>query len=131
MKSVLLFLLIAAIPLLSFAAEPSLHAIKGTYWYAQEPAESHEDHWFAMDKFLHVAASASITGLSYHVYHCQYNNPRDRSIHFSLSLAGASGIGKELYDSKVRKTYWSWKDIVADGVGIGLGYLFFIHGNRK
>jgi uncharacterized protein YfiM (DUF2279 family) len=80
-----------------------------------------------MDKFLHVAASASITGLSYHVYHCQYHNAVDRSIYFSLSLASASGIGKELYDAKIRKTRWSWKDIAADGVGIAIGYLLFIH----
>ncbi len=89
--------------------------------------ETQKDSWLGMDKFLHVAACASITGLSYHVYHCQYRNPVDRSIYLSLSLAGTSGIGKEVYDARVRKTHWSWKDIVADGVGIAIGYLLFIH----
>ncbi|OQX56424.1 MAG: hypothetical protein B5M53_01500 [Candidatus Cloacimonas sp. 4484_209] len=34
------------------------------------------DRWLAWDKFLHLTASAGITGLSYHFYHCQFNNPQ-------------------------------------------------------
>ena len=84
------------------------------------------DKWFAMDKFLHFAASAGITGLSYHCYHCQYNNPEKNSIYFSISIAGAAGIGKEVYDHRFKKTGWSWKDIVADAAGIVVGYYLFI-----
>jgi uncharacterized protein YfiM (DUF2279 family) len=84
------------------------------------------DSWLGVDKFLHFAASAGITGLSYHSYHCQFNNPQKNSIYFSVSLAGAAGIGKECVDKNIRKTGWSWKDIVADGAGIVVGYLLFI-----
>jgi len=106
-----------------------------TTCFAQEPIkqeakESREknnsDKWFAMDKLLHFTASAGITGLSYHCYHCQFNNPEDKSIYFSLSIAGVSGIGKELFDKKIRKTRWSWKDITADIVGVTAGYFLFI-----
>lgn len=98
---------------------------------AREPAEqetmkSNPDKWFAWDKFLHFTASAGITGLSYHFYHCQFNNPETNSIYFSISIAGASGIGKEFMDKNYRKTGWSWKDIIVDGTGIVAGYLLFI-----
>lgn len=89
--------------------------------------EKDKDEWFALDKFFHVAASASITGLSYHYYHCQFNNPYKNSVYFSISVAGAAGIGKEFIDKKYRKTGWSWKDITADAFGIALGYILFIH----
>jgi uncharacterized protein YfiM (DUF2279 family) len=89
------------------------------------------DKWFAMDKFLHFAASAGITGLSYHYYHCQYNNPEKNSIYFSISFAGAAGIGKEVYDHRYKKTGWSWKDIVVDAAGIAVGYLLFIKLSKK
>lgn len=125
------FLLILLLPSISPARDAASLNPATMHGGKPEMKERHEDHWLGMDKFLHVAASASITGLSYHVYHCQYNNAVDRSIYFSFSLAGVSGIGKELYDAKVRRTYWSWKDIVADGVGIGLGYLLFIHFDNK
>lgn len=85
-----------------------------------------DDKWIAMDKLLHFTASAGITGLSYHSYHCQLNNPERNSIYFSLSVAGISGIGKEIIDAKYRKTGWSWKDIAADAVGIAAGYFLFI-----
>jgi uncharacterized protein YfiM (DUF2279 family) len=127
MKSFVLLLLFTSSTSLLRPHEPSLDICKAAYLRSAEQAEQNEDPWFAMDKFLHVAASASITGLSYHVYHCQYHNPLDRSVYFSLSLAGASGIGKELYDIRIRKTHWSWKDIAADGVGMAIGYLLFIH----
>lgn len=126
MKSLIIILFVASLPMISPAHESYLEL--GTmHTFSPPSSEKHNDSWLGMDKFLHVAACASITGLSYHVYHCQYNNPIDRSVYFSLSLAGASGIGKEFYDARVRRIHWSWKDIVADGVGIAIGYLLFIH----
>ena len=89
------------------------------------------DSWIGMDKFLHFAASAGITGLSYHCYHCQYNNPKKNSIYFSISIAGATGIGKEIYDHRFKKTGWSWKDIVVDAAGVAVGYLLFIKLSKK
>lgn len=85
-----------------------------------------DDKWIAMDKLLHFTASAGITGLLYHSYHCQFNNSERNSIYFSLSVAGISGIGKEIIDLKFRKTKWSWKDIAADAAGIAAGYFLFI-----
>lgn len=84
------------------------------------------DRWIALDKFLHFTASAGVTGLSYHFYHCQFNNPEKNSLYFSISVAGLAGIGKECYDVKYRKTGWSWKDITVDAAGIAFGYLLFI-----
>jgi uncharacterized protein YfiM (DUF2279 family) len=118
----ILTILFAIIPLLHSSENTSL-----TLFTSYTQPEKEKDEWFAFDKFFHVAASAGITGLSYHFYHCQFNNPYKNSVYFSLSVAGTAGIGKEFVDYKYRKTGWSWKDLAADAVGISLGYLLFIH----
>jgi len=84
-----------------------------------------EDRWIARDKALHVGASAGIIGLVYHSYHCQLKNPEGGSRVFAVSLSAACGLGKELWDSKKVPRGLSWKDLVADGVGILLGVALF------
>lgn len=127
MRCLFFLFLFLSLPLLSRGERGMQWKPAALNGWRLETEQQREDPWLAMDKFLHLAASASITGLSYHVYHCQYHNAVDPSICFSLSIATASGVGKELYDVKIRRTGWSWKDIAADGIGIALGYLLFIH----
>ncbi|MBI4721796.1 MAG: hypothetical protein HY769_02150 [Candidatus Stahlbacteria bacterium] len=33
-----------------------------------------KDSWLAVDKFHHFSYSLCITGLSYHIYHCQFKD---------------------------------------------------------
>ncbi len=87
-----------------------------------------EDKFFAKDKALHVIHSAAIVGLSYHVYHCQLKNPDNGAKVFSISISAAAGIWKEIYDGVSKKGTPSWKDLIADGVGILLGVLLFTGG---
>lgn len=85
----------------------------------------YEDKWFTSDKYLHFYYSVAITGLSYHLYHCQFNNPNPGARYFSISLASVTGIGKELYDKYYRKGKFSYKDLTADVMGIIIGALLF------
>ncbi len=85
------------------------------------------DNYLGWDKFLHVVHSASIYGLSYHLYHCQLHNDREGSIVFSVSLTSLFGLSKELYDLK-KKSFFSYKDLIADGVGIVIGFFLFTGG---
>lgn len=87
----------------------------------------YQDDFFGKDKFLHVIHSASIYGLSYHLYHCQLHNDREGSIVFSVSITSLFGLSKELYDLK-KKSFFSYKDLIADGVGILIGYFVFTGG---
>jgi uncharacterized protein YfiM (DUF2279 family) len=85
-----------------------------------------KDKWFSGDKLLHFSASAAITGLTYHFYVNRLNRPEDRGRVYSVSLTALVGIGKELYDKK-KKGYFSWKDLVWDGLGLAVGYFVFVY----
>ncbi len=74
------------------------------------------DPLFAQDKMKHLAASCFIEQTIY-----QYNGHKNKSFGLTISV----GIAKELYDWKVRKTMFSFKDLLYDFIGAGVGYLLF------
>ncbi len=84
------------------------------------------DRWIGRDKFHHFSYSLGITGLSYHVYHCQFNNPNPEARYFSISLTAVAGISKEFYDKFYKKSSFSYKDLVWNAVGITVGSLLFL-----
>ena len=84
-----------------------------------------EDKWFSEDKLHHFSYSFGITGLTYHIYHCQFHNPKAEARTFSISLASVTGISKEFYDRYCKKKKLSYKDLVADVLGITLATLLF------
>jgi uncharacterized protein YfiM (DUF2279 family) len=85
-----------------------------------------KDQWFSGDKLLHFSASAAITGLTYHFYVNRLNRPEERGKVYSVSLTALVSIGKELYD-KNKKGYFSWKDLLWDGLGLAVGYFVFVY----
>ncbi|OYD17150.1 hypothetical protein CH330_00765 [candidate division WOR-3 bacterium JGI_Cruoil_03_51_56] len=86
-----------------------------------------QDRWFAMDKFWHLSASFATVGASYHLCanRCNWNEP----VPTSVALAGTFtlGITKEFYDLSGPEKLFSCKDLVADILGIGIGYFVFIY----
>jgi len=96
----------------------------------QGPKPTAADSWFAKDKADHFVMSAFLTGLGYYAANKELNKSdpaaKNLAVGFSLSL----GILKEAYDKKSRKGTASWKDLVADVLGVGLGYLI-ISANSK
>ena len=83
------------------------------------------DKWFAQDKLHHLSYSMGITGLSYHIYHCKFNNPDPGAKYFSISIATTTAFGKELYDRYCKKSNFSYKDLIVDAVGIIIGVWLF------
>jgi uncharacterized protein YfiM (DUF2279 family) len=83
------------------------------------------DQWFSQDKFLHFYFSATIAGLSYHIYADQLKRDNNQGKVISVSLTALVGLGKEIYDKK-KKNHFSWKDLFWDGAGLAAGYLLFI-----
>jgi len=104
-------------------AEPSDSL--GTQEEYSVPLPASPDKWISRDKFHHFSYSFGITGLSYHIYHCQLNNPNPGARYFSISLTSFVGISKELYDKFYKKSNFSYKDLVADASGIILATLLF------
>jgi uncharacterized protein YfiM (DUF2279 family) len=87
--------------------------------FAQNKAVN--DKWLSFDKFQHFFLSTHLTVLSYEIYHRSYNNTRESSRYFSSGLVLTLGIGKETWDSRKPKGKFSYKDLIADGLGIILG----------
>lgn len=79
------------------------------------------DRWLGWDKLEHLGVSAFLSGVSYSVLHEFYNNSQESSVYFSVSFTLGAGLGKEFYDSKTPGGTFSYKDLIADILGIGLG----------
>lgn len=76
-----------------------------------------EDPWLGSDKARHFAAAALIGG----GVTLLADNETDSSPAVGWSAAVATGATKEVYDLKVRKTCFSWKDLVWDVIGASVG----------
>ena len=81
------------------------------------------DKWFAQDKAEHLVVSTFLSGVSYSVFRDFYYNKEETSAYFSAILTFSVGLGKELHDMKAPRGRFSYKDIVADILGIALGIL--------
>jgi putative lipoprotein len=79
------------------------------------------DRWLAWDKVEHFGVSAYLSAVSYKIYHDFYHNHKESSLYFSFSLTFSLGLGKEVYDEKRPNGKFSYKDLVADILGIGVG----------
>lgn len=79
------------------------------------------DKWVAWDKVEHLGASAFFSGVFYSMFHEFYYNRQESSIYFSATLTLGLGFGKEFYDKRTPRGRFSYKDLVADVLGIGLG----------
>jgi uncharacterized protein YfiM (DUF2279 family) len=79
------------------------------------------DRWVAWDKAEHFGVSAYLSVISYKIYHDFYHNRKESSLYFSGGLTLGLGLGKEFYDKGRPQGKFSYKDLVADVLGIGLG----------
>ena len=79
------------------------------------------DSWFSRDKAHHFLTSAFLTTAGYYYSREQkkFSNfkSQQNGIYFSLSL----GMLKEIRDGLKKNNSFSWKDLVADILGTGVG----------
>ena len=79
-----------------------------------------KDSWFEKDKLPHVFGSAFIAGLGFLMFREPLNRSENTSLYSGSGVAFGFGISKEVYDWKSKKGRASYKDLIADLVGIGL-----------
>ena len=79
------------------------------------------DRWLAPDKLEHFGVSAYLSALCYEIYHDFYSNGEKSSLYFSCGLTFSLGLGKEIYDRRRPDGKFSYKDLVADFLGIAAG----------
>jgi uncharacterized protein YfiM (DUF2279 family) len=83
-----------------------------------------KDVWFGEDKAKHVVASFVLTGAA--AYYCRHRQKwsDEKGAAFGAGFTFSMGIAKEIGDLRSDDPFFSWKDLVADLVGIGLGVVF-------
>jgi len=80
-----------------------------------------------MDKFWHFSASFVTVGAAYHFGEDRARLSEPLSTGIALGGTITLGVTKEFCDLAGPSKHFCWKDLVADAVGIGAGYLAFIH----
>ena len=84
-----------------------------------------DDNFWGRDKFYHFAASSVISASSTAIAD---NNGASKSNAYAIGVSSTVGIGigKEFYDSNIKDSYWSWKDLFWDVMGsFAGGYAVF------
>ncbi len=95
--------------------------------FVSDTLPSVNDAWLAEDKFWHFGMSLALVGSSYHFFKCRLKKGEKAAVGLSLGGTFTFGLFKEFWDRRKPKGYFSYRDIVANLLGIGLGYLIFIY----
>ena len=83
-------------------------------------APASRDRWLARDKVQHIVFSGLWTLSTQYVLVNKADWSEGKALPASIASAATVGILKELYDASTITGRASGKDLVADGVGIGL-----------
>ena len=81
------------------------------------------DRWFGRDKVHHFAVSVFLTGFGYYAAKNELNYANPAAKNFSVGFSISFGILKEIYDGTLKNSVPSYKDLVADIAGTGVGLL--------
>lgn len=79
------------------------------------------DCWFGGDKVQHALVSTYLTFFIYQVNREIFDEKKSEARVVAVTTTFFIGTAKETYDRTVRRTRFSLKDLVADGVGIAFG----------
>lgn len=72
-----------------------------------------KDPWWAKDKALHFGVSFVVSTGTYMLFKNCSRNPRTEAFGLTVSL----GIMKEIYDWKLKRKFFSYKDLFFDITG--------------
>lgn len=84
---------------------------------ANLPETGQQDRWFGADKAKHFAVSTAL-GAAF----VDSSSDRDcNRVALSISAVMLIGTGKEFYDQEVKRTYFSYKDMLWNLLGSSIG----------
>ena len=81
------------------------------------------DKWWGRDKAKHFLVSAFLAGACYKICHDEFHNKDEPSLCFSAGFTFSLGLAKEIHDETNPPKRFSYKDLVYDLLGIGVGLL--------
>lgn len=82
-----------------------------------------KDCWFGKDKFDHFVASAFLTSFTYYAAREHFTQTHTAAFNFAGGITLALGAGKEIRDKNSRSGVASFRDFIADFLGVGVGLL--------
>lgn len=80
------------------------------------------DSWFAPDKGKHLLAGTIATVFFQQASYRMVGN-KMQSKRISISLAATTSVLKEVWDLRVKKSHFCFKDLCFDALGIGVGII--------
>ena len=83
------------------------------------------DPWLGKDKLDHLLASAFIAGMSYMFFRDGQNISDEKAMIWSAGVSISIGIAKEIRDKISKKGMASFKDLLWDLLGVGIGILIY------
>lgn len=83
------------------------------------------DGWFGADKIKHLVMIAAVQSFAYSVAQAS-GADRGDAMRISLATAAAAGLGREIYDGRVKQRF-SVTDLVWDGAGIAAATAMLRH----
>ena len=83
-----------------------------------------QDRWFGPDKILHFVGSFMVTSAGYIVAYNAWDWEYEKALRFGIGMGIGASLAKEIFDELTGRSYFSGKDLVWDGLGIGAGVLF-------
>ena len=84
------------------------------------------DNWFGLDKLKHFTVSMLVTGASGWIMQHRFKSNPEMSRPVGAAFAFSLGITKELLDHSSPGNHFSWRDVIADILGIIAGGLLLI-----
>ena len=82
-----------------------------------------QDDWFGEDKVHHAVMSFMLTWWGTMTHDLMHDHGSNQDIRAGVGFSITLGLAKEIRDSRMPKNRFSWKDIVADLLGIGMAVL--------
>ena len=91
----------------------------------QETKESsaQEDKWLGGDKVFHFVGSFLMVGIGTWAHSRYHRHGLEQDLRFGMGLTFSLGMVKELLDERQDTNRFSWKDMVANVLGIFLATL--------
>ena len=101
------------------------HTAQPTFESDRATTGSTADPWLSIDKFQHMGMSFFITLGNQYSFESKFEMGEREATFLSATSTLALGVAKELYDRNLGPSgYFSYRDLVADAVGIGLAVAF-------
>ena len=113
----------ALILILSFSSSllgQDIIPAKESMWQEEKESSTQEDKWFGKDKVFHFVGSILIVGTGSWAHSRCHRHGLGQDIRFGMGLAFSLGMVKELLDERQDTNRFSWKDMVANTLGIFL-----------